>query len=101
MFGLWDQAPEKGPAWGARAIFSDGYVDLLHDRQDRREMDKEFAGRINRLLPEAKKQAKSLMYTSLAPSAREVVTLAEGEGIVIKASTRASYGYLYLIAYPV
>jgi hypothetical protein len=99
MFGLWNEAPTAGPAWGARAIFSNGSVDLLWDRQTCRDVDDAFVARVNSALPVAREKARELRFSSLAGDVSEVVTLAEMEGIVIKGSTNASFGYLYLIAY--
>jgi len=99
MFGLWNEAPLTGPAWGARAIFSNGNIDLLYDRQTSRDAGDAFLARVNAALPGAREKAKELRFSSLAGDVSEVVTLSEAEGLVIKASTNASFGYLYLIAF--
>jgi len=99
MFGLWNEAPDSGPAWGARAIFSNGNIDLLWDRQSTRDADKAFLARVNAVLPIVRDKAKELRYSSLAGDVSEVIVLAEHEGLMLKGSTNASFGYLYLIAY--
>jgi hypothetical protein len=105
MFGLWAHAPESGLAWGARAIFNRGEIDLLWDRQSFRDdgehqFNKDmFMALVNMLLAKARGKARDLQFDELAPDSCQVVTLAEANGIVLKGSTNSSFGYLYLIAY--
>jgi len=93
-------APEGVPlSWGARAIFRDGGVDCLWDRQgvyggtdEERKALCEWIN--NKGMPMMRHLAKSL---SASDNVEEIV---EGDGYRMKANPRRSYGYLYLCAYP-
>ena len=96
MFGLWNQAPVAGPAWGARTILTRGEFDLLWDRQTGREAGKGFLAKVNAALPAVREAVRGARL----PQDTTVTTLYVGDGLVVKGSTNGSYGYLYLIAYP-
>lgn len=105
-FGLWQECPEDATvAWGARAILRDGFVDLLWDRQSAEGSDegtrKVFCERVNKVLPVVRAKVKELCsaWRGMRPNEQEVFVLYEDDGIVVKGDTRASYGYLYLVAY--
>ena len=83
-------------AWGARAIYDwhTCYIDLLPDRQSwEPEPDKALLAWINRKgLPWLRKTVKKARPSS---NSEEVFELVEGD-YVLRASCRASYGYLYI-----
>jgi len=109
MFGLWGACPENVPtAWGARAIVErwNGKVSvgLVWDRQSWRGEEDErrrFSELINDgPLKAALKSAEERFASyEMSTSGEGVVTLYDKDGIIIKGDPRASYGYLYLIAY--
>jgi len=113
VFGL--IAPEGVTAcWGARAIFRDGYVELLHDRQSvagdeteaHRVVDamnashKRGEERVNALQLAKARALKLYDRGKIHGHAAERVRLYEDKGgLVIEANTNGSHGYLYLVAY--
>lgn len=102
----WIQAwfPETAPAtWGARAIFTDGFVDVLHDRQnavgEKPAIDRLLSVLNGGLLADFKRHAERLRHWGeLESSSREVYVMHEGD-VILTASTNASYGYLYIVAF--
>ena len=105
-FGLWGECdPEVKVAWGARGIAQGDIIDLVHDRMTwhgttrgkdafRSKLNagplKSMLARFTELRSEGKiRNDESATYI-----------LFEGDGIIIKASTRASFGHVYIIAYP-
>lgn len=111
MWGL-QPPPDARIAWGARAIYkptsdAPGYatIDLLYDRQSADALHevtdaerKALANWIDRVgLPKLKREcrARYLTHDSMA----EVVI--ERDGYTLKASPRASHGYLYIVVWKV
>lgn len=92
------KAPEGvSVAWGARAIYRDMTIDLLPDRQSWIGEDrKPLMGWLNSKGIEGIRKVCDDEY--LTPDSADTVTFREG-GWLIKASPRASYGYLYMVAY--
>lgn len=92
------KAPEGvSVAWGARAIYRDMTIDLLPDRQSWSGEDrKPLMGWLNSKGIEGIRKVCDDAY--LTTDSAETVTFREG-GWVIEASPRASYGYLYMVAY--
>lgn len=105
-FGLWDECdPEVKVAWGARGIVRGDTIDLVPDRMTwhgttrgknafRAKLNagatKSMLARFTELRSEGKLQSdESATYI-----------LFEGDGLIIKANTRASHGHVYIIAYP-
>jgi len=78
--------------WGARAIFERGNIDLLHDRQSGDAND----GLVNwlnaRALPWLRERVKEI---GLATNDPQEIVLSEFK-YELRASTHASYGYLYI-----
>ncbi len=101
MFGLWNQCPDEATqAWGARAIWKRGRIDLLPDRQDTRPgTSPAFLAALNAILPKARTKAALLQFDGLRSDSDELVTLFDLAGITVKACCNKSCGYLYLIAY--
>lgn len=97
----WGLQPPEGclAAWGARAIYNNREVDILHDRQgtagDPEEIKKLLKWLNSKGLTGFRKMLKK---EDLLGSDNRVVTYKAG-GYVIKANPRASYGYLYLGAW--
>ena len=84
-------------SWDARAIFRDGVIDLLPDRQSWAGEDrKPLMGWLNSKGIAGIQNVCDDAY--LAPESAETVSFREG-GWLIKASPRASHGYLYLVAH--
>ena len=90
-------------AWGARAIYQNGTIDLLWDRQSMsgtcsEEERKELAAWLD---DKALLYLRSLCRYGNGPdgSSAEVVEV-RGDGFTLLASPRKSYGYLYLGAWP-
>jgi hypothetical protein len=85
-------------AWGARAIFKHGEIDLLHDRMQMVGGDdqtrQELAAWINKTgLPKVK-----ALVSRLYGGDSDVVTFDDGR-FHIEASPQASHGYLYIGAW--
>lgn len=106
-FGLWDECDSLAQvAWGARAIYSPGSgFSLVHDRQGfwgDKGLINPFLDLLNDgRLGEAKKNCQSLVEDlKMQKDKSETFVIFEDDRLVIKANTRASYGYVYLIAYP-
>jgi hypothetical protein len=102
----WGLQPPPGAsvAWGARAIFKDGGVDLLHDRQGMvgdKGAKESLAEALNGgPLGAAREQAYTLWSQGkIRGDVAGMVTLVDDGQVVIEADTRGSYGYLYMVAY--
>lgn len=97
--------PTTPAAWGARAIFSNGIVDLPPDRQATQRLRPEDLTLLLQTLnygalETARKEASRLYNVGiLRPDEAKEVILYEDNGIVILANTKASGGYLYLVAF--
>lgn len=98
-FGLKPPGDHRG-WWGARAIYRDRSIDLLHDRQ-------QFVGDPNTCaalqawlnetaLP--KLRALAAEFTLPSPEENGLVVISGG-GFRLHASPRSSYGYLYIGAW--
>jgi hypothetical protein len=105
-FGLWAICPPDAKvAWGARAILNDGQIDLVWDRQSWRGSEsperEAFAAVLNKALREARRECLRLWHRGvIRRDQNNLVVLYAGPGCQIRADTRGSYGYLYMIAYP-
>lgn len=109
-WGLWDHMPVSATAaWGARAIFKNGQIDILPDRQDsyfdaqggdEDGLKKAFFSALQtHAFPLAREAAKKAYFDGeLDPAKANLVTLVSGE-ITVLADTRGSHGHLYIIAY--
>jgi hypothetical protein len=96
MFGI--RTEDKFKAWwGARAIFTNRFVDLLHDRQSWEGEEKEKKALekwLNKTgLPKIRKLASSLDTRD-----HEEVRFEDDKHVIV-ANPRASYGYLYIGAW--
>lgn len=88
------KAPEGAKAsWGARAIFQDGRVEIVWDRQGGTG-DEELISWLN---AKGIKQLRKLAKDLASDEDREV-RYQDGE-FVVAANPRGSYGYLYLGAW--
>ena len=91
MFGL--PMPPSIRYWGARAIYKDGYIDLLPNRQTYDGENEEFTQWLNvRALPWLRSEVQKINLDTNDP---QILTLSEFK-YELKASTNASYGYLYI-----
>ena len=86
-------------AWGARAIFKHGEIDLLWDRQDFQAISEEDKQDLlnwvnSTALPGLRKMCKDGYWST----SEFMVT---GKGYVLKADTKKSGGYLYIGAWKV
>lgn len=90
-------------AWGARAIWNRGYIDLLWDRQDMKgtnEGKELLAEWVNK--QGLKEIDRKLKDRNVYQSSQETVmqdTRYKGRKFTIIASPNASHGYLYLTAW--
>ncbi len=106
MWGLKNAVPEDArAAWGARAIWKSGEIDLLWDRQSvvalTDEDKKIFLGSMNGgVLASARERARELFREgALRGDVSGLETLYEGPLATVVANTNASYGYLYIAAW--
>jgi len=82
-------------AWGARALFKDGVIDLLPDRQSH-QGNPAWIGLVNLSLPFIRETVRTLwMEGTLTPD--KVVEVYNQPGI--RVSARAAGGYLYITAF--
>ena len=101
----WGLHPRDGAAfhWSARAIFKDGTVDLLWDRQGIEGVSTEAERKTlcKWLDDKALPQLRALGKRHELPGTHEDrdVTV-RGDGYELRANPRSSYGYLYLSAAP-
>ena len=97
MFGLSITDPQIR-YWGARAIYKNQQIDLLHDRQSSQNLgenadSKAFMTWLNeRALPWLRRRVKEL---SLGTDDPQLIVLPEFK-YELRACTNASYGYLYI-----
>lgn len=106
-WGLKSAVPKEASlAWGARVIYRDGYIDIVHDRQGFIGPDKKaikaFAQEVNDALVFAKKRVLDWYQTDkykLDPGFSEEHILFDSETLRIVGNTNASHGYLYLAAW--
>lgn len=93
-------------AWGARAILTpDHRVDLVHDRQSTIGSHPEIAALTDTLDAHVTTRWTSAASALLAagvmhPRSREEFVLTRTDGVIVKANTLGSGGYLYVCAYP-
>lgn len=105
MGWLRDWFPDEAPAaWGARAIFTHGAVDILHDRQDVHGEQPAVTALIARLnaglLVECRQAAEQLQADwELQANSHDVWVLHQDDEVVVVVSTSASHGYLYIVAF--
>lgn len=93
-------------AWGARTIYRDGYIDVVHDRQgfigpDEKSI-KEFAILVQDALAIVKKRVLGKFESGdrdIDPGFSEEHILYDSEDLRIVGNTNASHGYLYLAAW--
>jgi hypothetical protein len=89
--------PPVSTAWGARAILTDGMLDLVSDRQGGEGPRKEGLMTYLRLhYPELHVRVAEMSFD---PRWDELQTVFENEDAIVVASTNASFGYLYLRAW--
>lgn len=108
-FGL--QPPDGAiVAWGARAIFRNGSINIPRDRWDcigQLKERKSFLRDVGAHLPLICESAhEAWVNGDLQPDKGGKVTLIDDpveddRHVVVEADTRASYGYLYLVAYKI
>ena len=87
-------------AWGARAIYTGGYIDLLPDRQDGKGSEADFKrlmGWLNGPKGALAKLRKLTKSEGLRQDEDRVVVI-EQPGFRLVANPNASYGYLYICA---
>ncbi len=104
-FGLWNECdPDAKVAWGARAISNGNHLDIVYDRttwHGTKSGREKFSEKLNGPLKSAMENFSKLrMDGKLNPDESKTYILFEGSGVIIKANTRASFGHVYLIAYP-
>lgn len=100
-FGL---QPPKGTevAWGARAIYDarDKFLDLVHDRQDAIGGNEERAALSKWLNNEGLPRLRTLLLHAELGGGEDITLEVHEGGYELHANPRASYGYLYLGAWP-
>ena len=93
--------PEGKNGWGARAIYRDGTIDLLHDRQGIRGDSQELAALLTWLDEKALPTLRVMGKNEELPDPQEADEVKiQGDGFILLANPRRSYGYLYLAAWP-
>jgi len=96
----WGLQPPEGVsvAWGARAIFEKGQIDLLWDRTstmgDEKEVKKLGKWLNTKGLKGIRREVKNLQTNA------EYTVIYKDDKYTIRANPRRSYGYLYLCAFP-
>jgi len=100
-WGLREAVPTTAPAaWGARAIFKNGQIDLLWDRQGgigEAGYVTRLVHKVNDALSKVREEAARLHEKGeLAGRYAKQYTLYEDETLLIVGDTLASQGYLYL-----
>lgn len=100
----WGLTPpaRKHIAWGARAIFSQGYVDIVWDRTQMVGGTDEERARFSTFLAEfgVPELRKLVTKEKLDPRDRTTVSTQLGQWCIV-CDPKASYGYLYIGVYPV
>lgn len=109
-FGYWRGVPDHVEvAWGARAILNprqEAPVDVLYDRQgwhgESRGARAALGRTINHLFPKVQEATKACIRDgTIDPTEENEVVLIEGVcGVRFVVNTNASYGYLYMAAFP-
>lgn len=106
QFGLWASCPENAEvAWGARAILENGTFSLLWDRQSWKgpeEKRGQFSAMLNNgILKAVDKKVRELLDKGemREDEAKEFVLYHDDKAWVL-GNTNASFGYLYMIAFP-
>lgn len=106
-FGYWKACPPYvAIAWGARAIFNRGELDLLYDRQDWNGTGKDdkkvrnaFTRLVNACLPEFRREVKALWEKGeLKRDVDKEFTYDVGH-VRFVFNTNGSCGYLYIVAF--
>jgi hypothetical protein len=99
----WGRSAPEGTnndaAWGARAIFQRGFIDLLPDRQDVAGT-RENVLTLNKWINSVGLKRLNKLVERLSGSSSEVVSFDDGP-FHIEASPQSSYGYLYIGAWSV
>lgn len=87
-------------AWGARAIFKEGKIELLADRTSRLGDVKQLMPQIQQAFKDVEKTAMTLYRTGrIDQTTEQTVVFYDQDGLVIEGNPRASFGYLYMRAY--
>jgi len=107
MYGLFSELPQdKKVAYGAKAQFKHGILELFYDRIDtvgHLECEiafKKFAQHFDKQFKNICAAAHKWSTGPLCPKSRGVKTLYQDDEIVVKASMQGTKDWLYLIAYP-
>ena len=89
--------PAVTTAWGARAILTDGVLDLVGDRMGGEGPRKrELLTYLEVNFPNLDQRVLEITFD---PASDELQTLFEDDKAIVVASTNASFGYLYLRAW--
>jgi len=98
----WGLQPPEGTtlAWGARAIYKGGAIDLLPDRQAWRGPIDERKPLVDWLNTTGRAAIERAAKHANLRGDEERTVRHESAGFTIEASPRGSHGYLYLVAYP-
>jgi len=96
----WLIPDEAETSWGARAIFTNGCVDIVY-QDSVGEQSQRLAELMNDGPLEKACEKASDLYDEyeITPDSSNDVTLYEDDSLVIRADTNASYGYLYMAAW--
>jgi hypothetical protein len=92
----------KAAAWGARAIWTHGFVDVLNDRMSITGSDPDKQRLISLLqdrVPTFHAINDILVEQGIDGSSNNIVVLYEDNDLYYACSPQASHGYLYLTAY--
>ena len=87
-------------AWGARAIYKQGFIDILHDRQSWRGPREDRTALVAWINDQGIAALKAECEKVSLPGDSDATVLWSEGGFTIEASPNASYGYLYITAYP-
>ena len=100
VWGL-DNAAGAKAAWGTRAIWKDGYVDVLADRTS------VIGNDVDRKILQAKMANIGMKFSDINNilvdlghdvSSKDIVTVYEDDEFIFTCSAQGSYGYLYMTA---
>lgn len=97
LYGRTYGVPEATTAWGARAILTRDYLDIVPNRVDAAGPRK--AELLDYLRDEFSDLAGRVLEMAWDPSSDELATVFDDETAIVVASTNASGGYLYLRAW--
>ena len=92
----------RAAAWGARAIWTHGFVDVLQDRMSITGSEDDKSRLISLLqqrVPTFAAINDILVEQGVDGSSKEIVCLYEDNDLYYACSPQASHGYLYLTAY--